>query len=258
MTSVSLAPGRVLPRRRFYVGMAATCMGVAVAGFAPTYWVPMAQGTLSVSPITHLHALFFYGWTLLFLAQSWLAASGRLTRHREVGVLGVAMATGMCFVGLGTAINTLKRFEAAGLGDAARPFAIVSVTAIALFAGLFVAAVLHVKRPDVHKRLMLVATISILQAAIGRWFLVFLVPREAVGVAGLALPPPVAVTLVPAALTNLLIVAAMIRDHRTRGYVHPAYWAAGAAVLAVQILRVPVSTTDAWARITQWLVAVAP
>jgi hypothetical protein len=242
--------------QRFYVGMAATCFAVAVVGFMPTYWVPMARGTLDVAPITHLHALFFYGWLLLFVRQTSLAASGRLSRHRELGVAGVAVATGMCFVGLGMAIHSLRRLEAAGAGDPARAFTIVAVSAIALFAVLFALAIVNVKKPEVHKRLMLVATISMLQAGVGRWFLLFFAPSQPID--GPPLVPPVFVTVIPGLVTDLLIVAAMIHDRRTRGRVHPVYWWAGASVLAVQVLRVPLSTTSAWIQVTHWLLAVSP
>jgi hypothetical protein len=238
--------------------MAAICVGVAFVGFAPTYWVPMIRGRLDIAPIAHLHALFFYGWTLLFLRQTMLAGSGRLARHREVGVAGVAVATGMCFAGLGMAINSLKRFEAAGIGATARAFSIVSVTAIALFAALFVVALLNVKKPEIHKRVMLVATISILQAAAGRWFALFLAPPPPPGVTGSFIPPTVLVSVMPGLAVDLLIVAAMIHDRRTIGRVHPAYWIAGGTVLAVQLLRVPVSATAAWAHVTYWLVALSP
>ncbi len=243
--------------QRFYVGMAATCLTVGVIGFAPTYWVPMARRTLDVPPLTHLHALFFYGWLVLFLRQTTLAASGRLTRHRELGVAGVALATGMCFVGLGMAIGSLKRLEAAGAGDAARAFSIVSFSAVALFAALFAAAIVNVKRSEVHKRLMLVATVSMLQAGIGRWFLLFLAPR-AVAPSGPPAVPPVFVSIFPGLVTDLLIVAAMVHDRRTRGRVHPVYWYAGALVLAVQVLRAPISTTSAWINVTHWLIALSP
>ena len=245
-------------RDRFYVHMAVACLAVALIGFAPTYWVPLASRTLDVPPLTHLHALFFYGWLLFLLRQTSLAASGRLARHRELGVAGVSLATGMCFVGLGMAIVTLKRLEAAGAGDPARAFAIVSVSAITLFAVLFAIAIVNVKKPEVHKRLMIVATVSMLQAAIGRWFLLFLAPTRPAGMPGPPVVPPVLVTVAPGLVTNLLIVAAMVHDRRTRGRVHPAYWYGGAAVLAVQLLRVPVSTSDAWMRMTHWLVALAP
>jgi hypothetical protein len=243
---------------RFFVRMAATCVAVAVIGFAPTYWFPLGRGTLDVPPITHLHALFFYGWTLLFLTQTWLAASGALPRHRELGVAGVALATGMCFVGTAAAISSLKRLEAAGFGTAAHAFSIVPLTAIALFAVLFVVAIVNVKKPDIHKRVMLVATVSLLQAGVGRWFFLFLAPPRPVGLAGPVSPPPVLVTVMPGLVADLLIVAAMMHDRRTRGRVHPAYWIAGAAVLAVQVLRVPLSTTASWAHLADWLVTLSP
>jgi hypothetical protein len=245
--------GRVAVRgQRFYVGMAACCVAVAVLGFAPTYWIPMFRGMLDVPPIAHLHALLFYGWTLLFLQQTRLVAAGRMTRHREWGVLGVALATSMVFVGVGTAVHSLKRLDAEGFGAAATAFTVVPVTAAALFAVLFAIAMLNVKKPEIHKRLLLVATVSLLQAAVGRWFTLLPAPAGAVG------PPPAAVTLLPGLIADLLIVAAMVHDRRTRGRVHRTYWIAGAAVLMVQVLRVPISTTASWATVANGLVALFP
>jgi len=65
----------------------------------------------------------------------------------------------------------------------------------------------------------------------------------------------VVVTVMPGLLADLLFVLGMIHDRRTRGRVHPVYWIAGAAVVAVQVLRVPLSTTSAWTRVTDWLLA---
>ena len=72
---------------------------------------------------------------------------------------------------------------------------------------------------EVHKRLMLVNTAGILQAAVGRWFVLFLAPATAPGVA--VSPPPVFVTVMPGLVVDLLIVAGMIYDWRTRGRVPP-------------------------------------
>jgi hypothetical protein len=243
---------------RFYVRMAIAFLAVAFIGFAPTYWVPMVRGTLVIRPIAHVHALFFYGWLLLFLKQSSLAASGRLVRHREMGVLGVAVATGMCFVGLAMAVDSIRIMDAAGFGDAGRRFAIVPVTAIALFAAMFAVALLNVSRPEVHKRVLLAATASILQAAVGRWFLLALAPPRPPGMIGPASSPPVAVSVGPGLVVDLLIVVAMVHDRRTTGRVHRAYWIALAVIVSVQVLRVPVSATSAWMHVPQWLLALAP
>lgn len=239
--------------QRFYFHMSLVCLGVAVAGFAPTYWLPMARGALEVSLITHVHALFAYAWVLLFVAQASLASSGRIALHRELGVAGVAIATALFFTGTGTAINSIKRMEVLGHGEAARSFSFVSISGIVLFAALFAIALLNVRRPDVHRRLMLVNTAGLLQAAVGRWFVLFLAPDRAT-----AGPPPVFVTVMPGLVVDLIVVAGMIHDRRTRGRVHPAYWAAGGALLAVQLLRVPASTSAAWIRVSDWLVALSP
>jgi hypothetical protein len=59
-------------------------------------------------------------------------------------------------------------------------------------------------------------------------------------------------------VTDILIIAAMVHDRRTLGHVHPAYWIAGAVVLGVQILRIPIATTDGWNRTAQLLLSLTP
>jgi hypothetical protein len=244
--------------QRFYVGMSAIFVAIAFVGFMPTYWIPLAQGTLVAPPITHVHALLFYGWTLLLLRQTWLAAIGEMGRHRELGVAGVALATAMLFVGLNAAATSVRLADAAGAGDAGRRFAIVPVSGILLFAILVAAALMNVRKPEVHKRLMVVATASILQAATGRLFLLFLAPPLPPGEIRAGHPPPVFVTVLPGLAIDLPIIAGMIHDRRTTGRVHPVYWIAGACVLAVQVLRVPAGDTRIWAQIVQAMMAFFP
>ena len=246
-------------RERFYVRMAAVCVAVGALGFAPTYWVPLAGGTLSVAPITHLHGLVFYAWLLFFLAQTSLVASGRVGYHRELGLAGIALATAMFFVGMGVSIHRIQELEAAGLGMAGRRFAVVPMTSITFFAIVFAIAVRYVRRPAVHKRLVLVATVALLQAPVARWIRLFLAPAAPEPSVG-SLPPSPSVpfSTIPALLIDLLIVAAMIHDRRSTGRVHPAYWIAGGALLAVQLLRIPISRTDAWVALTHQLSALAP
>ena len=256
LTAVREAALAATATDRFYARMAIVSLAVGVIGFAPTYWVPLLRGTLRISPIAHVHAALFYGWLLLLVRQSSLAASGQYVRHRASGMLGIALASGMFFVGTGMAIHSLKESIADGFEPAARAFTIVPVSGILLFAALFAIAIAKVHDSDVHKRLMLVNTAGILQAAVGRWFVLFLAPPSAPGVA--VSPPPVFVTVMPALVVDLLIVAGMVYDLRTRGRVHRAYWIAGGVTLAVQLLRVPLSQSSAWLHATSWLLALAP
>jgi hypothetical protein len=54
----------------FYVGMAAACVLIAFESFAGTYWLQLPAGTFVGSPIIHLHAVLFSGWTILLLSQT--------------------------------------------------------------------------------------------------------------------------------------------------------------------------------------------
>jgi hypothetical protein len=246
----------VTTNQRFYVRIAYACAAVAVLGFAPTYWIPLLSGGLELAPITHLHAIVFYGWLTLLIVQTRLAASRQLVRHRELGVLGVAVATAMCFVGTGAAVQSVRQAQAAGFGDAGLAFSVVPLSGIVFFAALFTLALVNVKRLDVHKRLILVATISLLQAAVGRVFLLALGADPPT--AATTAPPPVFVTVVPGLVSDLLLVWAMLHDKRTLGHVHRVYWAAGAALLVLQVIRIPIAETDAWTSIARFVLTLVP
>src|SRR5947207_7763929 len=220
--------------------MALSCMAVAFLGFAPTYWLPMATRSLPSMPVIHLHGVLFFAWTLYFAFQTWLAASGRIARHRSIGMIGVSLATAMTIFGFLAAVNILKRSAGLGLADAGVAFAIVPLSGILFFAVAFTLAIANVRQSETHKRLMLLAGISILDAAVARWFLTFLAPPGPAG------PPPVIVTIPPAFIAYLLLVAAMVFDWRTRGRPHRVYVIGGIALVAVKILNLPISTTHAW------------
>jgi hypothetical protein len=226
--------------RYFYFYMALACSAVAFLGFAPTYWLPLASRSFSATPVVHFHGLLLFAWTLYFAFQTWLAASGRTARHRSLGLIGVSLATAMTIFGFLVSVSVMKRSAAVGQTDAGIAFSIVPLSSILFFAVIFTLAIIATRRPEMHKRLMLLAGISILDAAVARWFLTFLAPPGPPG------PPPVEVTIAPALVAYLLLVAAMIFDWRRLGRPHPVYVYGGAALVAVKFLNWPISTTSAW------------
>lgn len=240
-------------RRWFYVWMAGACTLIAFGGFAPTYWLQLAPGTFIGSPLLHLHALLFSAWPVFFLLQTTFAALGRVGRHRAWGLLGISLATAMVLVGFAVADEVLAKRLAAGLGDRARAFHIVSTSMITLFGVFVVAAIASVTRPEIHKRLMLLATITMLPPAIARLFFAVNVGIGAGLRPGLGPPRTAESVLMAGFITDTLILAGMIYDVRTRGRVHPAYLIGGAIIVAVQVLRVPLSTTQGWYAIADFL-----
>ena len=144
------------------------------AGFAPTYYMTFfgdgARATVSGGPFTllvHLHGALFTGWVLLFVAQTALVASHRLRVHRRLGVAGAMLAAAMILTGTLTAVATAKR-GGTPVGVDPLAFLAIPIFDMVLFATFVTAALVLRRNKDMHKRLMLLAYISIIVAAVAR------------------------------------------------------------------------------------------
>lgn len=243
VATTQTAAGARPARRGFYLSMAFVCMAVAVVGFAPTYFVPMASGTLDMPPLLHVHGLFFFLWTAFLCAQAWLVASGHTISHRDWGLLGIALATAMVFSVFVTVVFRINQLTALGTGETMLMFSWVQVSGMLFFGAAVAAAIANLRRPEAHKRLMLLATISLMDAPIARWFLTFLAPPPPPGPLA---APPVVVTVPPALVADLLVVAAITYDWRSRGRPHPVWIVGGVLLLAMQLTRPMISATPQW------------
>jgi uncharacterized membrane protein YozB (DUF420 family) len=130
---------------------------------------------------------------------------------------------------------------AVGRGFDGEAFLIVPLSIIATFAVLFTSAIANIKRPEIHKRLMLMATVSVLNAPVARPLLSWVWPLS-----GPTDVPSVWINVPACWLSYLLIVAAMIYDWRTRGRVHSVYLIALPVLLALAYIVIPISQTAAW------------
>jgi hypothetical protein len=156
----------------------------------------------------------------------------------------------MLFVGLAAAVHSVRLGIALGLEAQNRAFSIVPISIVVFFACTVAVAIANVSRPDVHKRLMLVATISLLPPAFARLIaLAAGIPFSA------GHPPPLAFSLLPSFASDLPLIAAILWDWRRHAHVHRTYLIAGACLVALQIIRVPVGQTTAWYQVTDWLLA---
>lgn len=106
----TLAPPRVRARRShaLYLGASALFAAIAFVGFIPTYWAPIAAGTVDLHPAIHVHAWLYFLWAVFYVAQTALVARGRTAWHRELGLFGIALASAMVFAGVLAAIVGLQ------------------------------------------------------------------------------------------------------------------------------------------------------
>src|SRR5262245_34287720 len=172
MSSPTIAQTTPLPREkvrpRFYVAMALFLSAIVFIGFAPTYYLKAYTGSSALPPLVHLHGIIFTSWMLVFCIQALLVANSRTHLHRRLGIATVALAGAMLVVGTATAIAAARRgHDPTGAGD---PLAFLSVPIgdMVFFALLFAMAFHYRRNAEVHKRLMLLTTLNLLTAAIGR------------------------------------------------------------------------------------------
>ena len=228
--------------RVFYTAVAIALITVVLAGFSSTYYVPTAFGrqarTISggpVTPLVHAHGLLFTAWMALFVVQAVLIARKRVRTHRALGTAGALLAVAMVVAGAAIAVRTAAR-GGAPPGIDPRSFLAVPLFDLVLFSGFVTMALFFRRNKEAHKRLMLLASISIVAAAFAR-------------IAGIGLNP-----FVFFGLAALFIVAGVIYDAASRGRVHPAYvWGGAVFVLSVP-LRLALSATAAWLAIADWLI----
>jgi hypothetical protein len=232
-------------RSRFYVWLTGAMVLVAFGGFTPTFWGQMARSNVIGPPILYIHGLLFSAWVIFLFAQASLVAAGRTLAHRDWGLAGVALATAMAFSVPLVVLRQIADADAAGFGEAARRFAIVPLSTLVFWVVFIGFAFANVRRPETHKRLIIVATVGALQAAVARFFLLAASAGAATG-GGPAGPPPVVFSLPAGLVVDLLLVVAIVHDWRSNRRVHPAYIVGGAALLAKQLLIIPLAATPTW------------
>jgi hypothetical protein len=244
-------PVRWSAERRFHVGFTLAIMTAVLLGFSRTFFLrpwfsEWADAHGSPEPFFYFHGIVFFAWFVLLLAQPSLVAAGRVDLHRRLGQFGAGLAVVMVVLGTVGALIAARR--PTGFMDVSLPplqFIVVPLADIALF-GVFVALAL-VRRHSVqsHKRYMLLASIALLNAAVGRWPL-------AVMTAGLPVPR-FSVTDV---FVDLFLVPMVVWDFASRGRVHPVTLSGGLTLIVFQPVRLMVSETDAWLSLAGWAVSL--
>ena len=207
--------------RTFYLAFALMAIAAVAIGFSTTYFIPGPRGTLNIPWIVHVHGWTAMGWVLLLVAQVVLVRSGRSRLHRQVGKAALPLALGVWASGIAVGLWVVGR-DLPGQGDSAYESLAGTFISLTMFLGLVIAAVLMKRRPDWHKRLILLATIVVLWPAFFRFrHLLPFVPR-----------PDLLLGLL---LADLPILIAAVRDRLRWGKVHPAWAFVGSAVFVEQL-----------------------
>jgi hypothetical protein len=229
--------------RRFYLGAGVAASALVFWGFSPTYYLKLIFGAPVLPTRLHIHGAVMSSWLVLFFVQALLISARRTQWHRRLGTIGVLVAIGVVLVGSTTTINAAARevgrhsVEA----DARVTVLCLELVQMALFAGLVAAAIRMRRRPDYHKRLMLLATACMMPSAFSRipLNLTFMVSGN------------VSILL----LFDLCVIVPALIDSLRNRRLHPAFGWGGLIAVAALNLAYAVAISPQWLRFGTRLVS---
>jgi hypothetical protein len=154
--------------RYFYFAMSLLVAAIVVWGFSHTINNNLFHPTVPRPFLLWIHAAAFSGWVAFFILQSTLVRTHNVRWHRTLGWFGAALATVMVPLGITTAI-VMGRFDKYRLHQSdIETFLAIPFFDMFAFAGCMALAIYWRKRPELHRRLIFIATCALLDAAFGR------------------------------------------------------------------------------------------
>lgn len=223
----------------FYFGFGLVGLAVVALGFGLTYAAPMVRRTYSAPWYVHLHGATALAWVLLVIVQSQLVRNRKTPLHRRIGKAAIPLAILVGVTGIATAVWAATR-DLPAQGTAATSSLAGTATGLTLFVMLVIAAVLTRRKPDWHKRLVMLATIQVLWPAFFR--LRHWLP---------SVPDPDIWFAFVLAYSPILIAG--VRDLRRFGRVHPVWLYVGPTLVLEQSLEFILFDRQPMRTLGQWL-----
>ena len=232
LTSTSKLPGRRYDRVFFPI-MSVLILATVFLGFARTYYLAGLIHAPLPSWIIHVHGAIFSTWIILLCIQTGLVSARRVDLHKKLGLFAFGLSCVMVVFGLLAARNSLLRgFSPPGFPLPAQTFFVIPVSDIFMFATLIYFGWALRTNSSVHKRLMIVATVSILDAAIDRWPFAYIQHGH------------IGADLTVFSFLFLLMFYDLWSTHKIQ---RATLWAS-IFVIVVEEIRVPLATTHLWLR----------
>jgi hypothetical protein len=183
--------------------------------------------------MVYIHGAFAFSWVCLFVVQSVLILNKKLRVHKTLGYSGIFIAFGAAVTIVPAGLYAVEKELAQGLGETAISTILGVISSALIYFLLVIAGILNRTKPELHKRLMLLATIALLWPAWFRFRHYF--P---------SIPDPeIWFALV---LADSLIIISLLRDRIILGKVIPVFLFVGLFIIAEHIFEVVMFDSAPW------------
>jgi hypothetical protein len=212
---------------------------VVYEGFSPTYYRAGLFHAPLPSFIIHVHAVAFSCWMLLLVIQTTLVSAGRVAIHRRLGIAGFLLGCSMLILGVWSATDSMAR-GVAPPGVNPKSFYIVSMSEMLIFGTLLFLAFLYRRDSRAHKRLIYIATTTLLGAAFAR----------------IPLPGSLANGIISSLYSySFLLILAMFDLWSMRKVHRVTIWAS-AFLIVLEMVRYSIAETFIWQAFATWVLNI--
>jgi hypothetical protein len=228
---IATIPGR----RSSGVRIAQTSIALVLAGFAKTFFVRPLFTDVPLPSLAIVHGIVMALWLALFALQAWLVAHRRVALHRTVGVAGAILTPLVLVLAVAMAIDAMRAGHTPVPQVTPQQFLAIPLFNIVAFAGLAGGGLLLRNHRETHRRLMLLALLSVLPPAIAR------IPQSLDVLRAASL-------FLAIGVEALLVIACVLRDVRVHRRLHPVWILGGIPAVGCLPLALAVSHTAWWQR----------
>ena len=227
-------------RSRLYLITGVAVAAIVVTGFSRSYVLRPLFDLPALTLLLHLHAAAFMAWLAVFITQVSFVSARRIDLHRKLGIAGGFLASLMVLATIGCIVEVIPQQNRLIGGVPGWKWMALSSVSIVLFAAFVGAALALRRRPEWHKRFMMIATIGLIGPAVGRLLIM------AFGV--------------PAARYSSYVLGALLLwclayDWFRHRLVHPAFVIGTVVLLGAIPVKQMLANSQAWRQLTLWIAA---
>lgn len=158
--------------RYFYFVMSLLFAVIVVVGFSKTVDQNLIHAVPRRPFLLWIHGAAFSGWIVFYIFQSALVRTHNVKWHRFFGWFGAALGAFMVVLGFTVAV-IMGHFDAVTLHQPAPSFLSVPWWDMVAFGTCLALAISWRKKPELHRRLLFIATCHLLDAPFGRFDFIF-------------------------------------------------------------------------------------
>jgi hypothetical protein len=236
--------------RLFYLMAGCLLLVIVGLGFQHFYLHGRASDggpvTQRIAPLVFLHGIAMSAWIIAFVVQAGLIVGGNRKLHMSLGIAGAVLAAVLFVVGVSTAIASVHYNPDGykGIWGARRflSFMLINITGFGVLAGL---GLMYRRRPEIHRPMMLLATLFV--AGPAGFFRIPLISGPIMGTIHTIIAP-----WVPMLILGALLV--LIKFLMTGSW--DRYFATGfAGVMLACLVQFVIANSAWWYHVAGWVTA---